>query len=102
MQGTCEALERGMEAGRRQRWGRTDEDGRGPEVLDGEALGAEGKEPGEVGRAVTVGAEGRVHKALVQHQACNTTRACQLYPLVDFLPDYIGVHSPLTYTLNPE
>jgi hypothetical protein len=71
-------------------------------VLDGEAPGAEGKEPGEVGRAVTVGAEGRVHKALVQHQACDTTRACQLYPLMAFCQITLRVHSPLTYTMNPE
>lgn len=39
-------------------------------MLDLQSLGAEGKDPGEVGRAVAVGAKGCVHQPLVQHQTC--------------------------------
>ena len=68
----------------RESEGRTDEDGGGPEVLDGQCLGAEGKEPGEVGRAVAVRAKGCIDQALVQHQTCST--AAQTHFNVHTLP----------------
>ena len=68
----------------RESEGRTDEDGGGPEVLDGQCLGAEGKEPGEVGRAVAVRAKGCIDKALVQHQTCST--AAQIHFTIHTIP----------------